>query len=119
MPTLILLDCGLSMGRLVGKKEVPRPATSGDDIPEITLDDDTEIRHLAIQGVTQLLARMETNCRSVMSRIMQTIRLLCELYVYFDNYSNRILNSTIQYSIIFKNQIYLVFEHFSKTKYIR
>ena len=35
MPTLILLDCGLSMGRLVGKKEVPRPATSGDDIPEI------------------------------------------------------------------------------------
>ena len=116
MPTLILLDCGLSMGRLVGKKEVPRPATSGDDIPEITLDDDTEIRHLAIQGVTQLLARMETNCRSVLSRIMQTIRLLCELsVVYFANYSN----STIQYSIIFKNQIYLVFEHFSKTKYIR
>ena len=64
MPTLILLDCGLSMGRLVGKKEdKSRPATSGGDIPEITLDDDTEIRHLAIQGVTQLLARIEKNCR--------------------------------------------------------
>ena len=51
MPTLILVDCGLSMGRLVGKKEEKaRPATQGGDIPEITLDDDTEIRHLAIQA---------------------------------------------------------------------
>ena len=63
MPTLILLDCGLSMGRLVGKKEAPRSATAGGEIPEIILDDDTEIRHLAIQGITQLLARIETNCR--------------------------------------------------------
>ena len=64
MPTLILLDCGLSMGRLIGKKDGPKMSpNNSSDIPEITLDDDTEIRHLAIQGITQLLARIETNCR--------------------------------------------------------
>ena len=49
MPTLILLDCGLSMGRLVGRRgrESVRPVTS--EIQEITLEDDTEVRHIAIQ----------------------------------------------------------------------
>ena len=59
MPTLILVDCGLSMGRLVGKREdKARPATQGGDIPEITLDDDTEIRHLAIQAELDILPKI-------------------------------------------------------------
>ena len=51
MPTVILLDCGLSMGRLVGKKEreTVKPATPRSP-QEITIDDDVEIRHLALQG---------------------------------------------------------------------
>ena len=48
---MILLDCGLSMGRLVGKneREIVKPATAGSP-QEITIDDDVEIRHLALQG---------------------------------------------------------------------
>ena len=62
MPTLILVDCGLSMGRLVGKKEdKARPASQGGDIPEITLDDDTEIRHLAIQAGRDILPKNKIN----------------------------------------------------------
>ena len=62
MPTLILVDCGLSMGRLVGKREdKARSATQGGDIPEITLDDDTEIRHLAIQAGRDILPKNTHN----------------------------------------------------------
>jgi len=61
---VILLDCGLSMGRLVGKneRETVKPATAGSP-QEITIDDDVEIRHLALQGISQLLNQIETNCR--------------------------------------------------------
>ena len=64
MPTVILLDCGLSMGRLVGKKggETVKPATPKSP-QEITIEDDVEIRHLALAGVSQILTQIETHCR--------------------------------------------------------
>lgn len=65
MPTVLLLDCGLSMGRLVGRGgEGERVKAATPRSPqEITLDDDTEIMHLAQQGAASLLATVETNCR--------------------------------------------------------
>ena len=81
MPTVILVDCGLSMGRLAGKteREVVRPA-SGRSPQEITLDDDLEIRQLAVQGISHLLAQIETNCRLEHVAVL-TFSSVCEVAI--------------------------------------
>ena len=83
MPTVILLDCGLSMGRLTGKKEreIVKPATPKSP-QEITIDDDVEIRHLALHGISQLLTQIETNCRLEQVALV-TYSSMCEVPATF------------------------------------
>ena len=62
MPTVILLDCGLSMGRLACKRDTARPQEITIDI-DVDIEEDFEIRQLAVQGISHLLSQVETNCR--------------------------------------------------------
>lgn len=83
MPTVIIVDNSLSMGRLVGKKEKDyRPQTPKSPQETITIDDDVEIRHLAIKGLSFLLDQIETNCRLEHVALLQ-FSSLCELTVPF------------------------------------
>ena len=83
MPTVVLVDCGLSMGRLAGKseREVVRPATARSP-QEITIEDDLEIRQLAVQGLSHLLAQVETNCRLEHVAVL-TFSSVCEVVISF------------------------------------
>jgi len=83
MPTVIIVDNSLSMGRLVGKKEKEnKPPTPKSPQETITIDDDLELRHLAIQGISFLLDQIETNCRLEHVALLQ-FSSLCELTVPF------------------------------------
>jgi len=83
MPTVIIVDNSLSMGRLVGKKEKEnRPLTPKSPQETITIEDDIELRHLAIQGISYLLDQIETNCRLEHVALLQ-FSSLCELSVPF------------------------------------
>jgi len=83
MPTVIIVDNSLSMGRLVGKKEREyKPSTPKSPQETITIDDDVELRHLAIQGISFLLDQIETNCRLEHVALLQ-FSSLCELTVPF------------------------------------
>jgi len=83
MPTVIIVDNSLSMGRLVGKKEKEyKPPTPKSPQETITIDDDVELRHLAIQGISYLLDQIETNCRLEHVALLQ-FSSLCELTVPF------------------------------------
>ena len=83
MPTVVLVDCGLSMGRLAGKteRELVRAATARSP-QEITIDDDLEIRQLAVQGLSHLLAQIETNCRLEHVAVL-TFSSVCEVAISF------------------------------------
>ena len=83
MPTVVLVDCGLSMGRLAGRteREVVRPG-SGKTPQEITIEDDLEIRQLAVQGLSPLLAQIETNCRLEHVAVL-TFSSVCEVAISF------------------------------------
>jgi len=66
MPTVILVDSSLSLSRLVGKTGpvAPPPPSGRSPAPEtITLDDDVELRHLAVSGISYLLSQIEINCK--------------------------------------------------------
>ena len=69
MPTVILVDSSLSLSRLVGKTGpvAPPPSSGRSPAPEtITLDDDVELRHLAVSGISYLLSQIEINCKAAL-----------------------------------------------------
>ena len=80
MPTVILMDVGLSMARLTGKTERESARTViGRSSHE---EEDVEIRQLAVQGISHLLSQVETNCRLEHVAVL-TYSSVCEVAVNF------------------------------------
>jgi len=78
MPTVILVDCSLSMSRVVdGFRSPPSPSV------EIEIEEEKiELRHLASHGIKALLDQIESNCKLEHIALLQ-FSSLCELAVPF------------------------------------